>query len=117
MNDNWTPSTEQVRAHYVFDQTNRWDNDRRDAFDRWLVAHDEGVKAEAAAELAKMKADLDEWETVGAPAWVETKNREILEARAEAWDEGYSKARAEHCNYVPREECDTEPENPHRRTE
>lgn len=36
----FTPSTEQVRSHYVFDQTDRWDGARGEAFDRWLAAHD-----------------------------------------------------------------------------
>ena len=44
--DEWTPSTEQVRSHYVFDQSNRWDPERGDAFDRWLAAHDEAVRQE-----------------------------------------------------------------------
>lgn len=34
--DPFTPSTAQVRSHYVFDQSNRWSPDRGAAFDRWL---------------------------------------------------------------------------------
>lgn len=36
--ETWTPSTEQVRAHYVFNQSNQWDPERGEAFDRWLAS-------------------------------------------------------------------------------
>lgn len=36
--EQFTPSTEQVRSHYVFDQSNRWDAERGAAFDRWLAS-------------------------------------------------------------------------------
>lgn len=36
--EQWTPSTAQVRSHYVFDQSNRWDAERGAAFDRWLTS-------------------------------------------------------------------------------
>lgn len=34
----WTPTTEQVRAHYVFNQSDQWDPERGKAFDRWLAS-------------------------------------------------------------------------------
>lgn len=37
MSDEYTPSTGQVRSHYVFDQSDRWDAKRGEAFDRWLA--------------------------------------------------------------------------------
>lgn len=43
----WTPSTEQVRSHYVFNQSNQWDPERGEAFDRWLVEHDRQVAERA----------------------------------------------------------------------
>lgn len=43
MSDAWTPSTEQVRSHYVFDQGDRWDAERGESFDRWLAEHDREV--------------------------------------------------------------------------
>ena len=54
--DDWTPSTEQVRAHYVFNQSDQWDPERGEAFDRWLAAHDREVRAsdrEALADRAR----------------------------------------------------------------
>lgn len=48
----WTPETEQVRAHYVFNQSNQWDPERGEAFDRWLAEHDAKVRAEALREFA-----------------------------------------------------------------
>ena len=42
----YTPTTEQIRAHYVFDQSNRWNQDRGKAFDRWLAEHDRELIAE-----------------------------------------------------------------------
>ena len=45
MTSRWVPSTEQVRSHYVFNQTNQWDAERGEAFDRWLAAHDAEVRA------------------------------------------------------------------------
>lgn len=47
MSDAWTPSTEQVRSHYVFDQGDRWDAERGQAFDRWLAEHDREVAESA----------------------------------------------------------------------
>lgn len=47
MNDNYTPSTEQVRSHYVFDQSDRWDASRGESFDSWLAAHDSQVLMDA----------------------------------------------------------------------
>lgn len=43
MSVEYTPTTEQVRAHYVFDQTDHWNLARGKAFDRWLAAHDAEV--------------------------------------------------------------------------
>ncbi len=43
----WTPSTEQVRSHYVFNQSNQWDPERGEAFDRWLTEHDRQVAERA----------------------------------------------------------------------
>ena len=54
--DDWTPSTEQVRAHYVFNQSDQWDPECGEAFDRWLAAHDREVRAsdrEALADRAR----------------------------------------------------------------
>lgn len=34
----FTPTTEQVRSHYVFDQSNKWSSERGKAFDRWLAS-------------------------------------------------------------------------------
>lgn len=48
--DEWTPSTEQVRSHYVFNQSNQWDAERGEAFDRWLATHDAEVQAQVVAE-------------------------------------------------------------------
>lgn len=41
----FVPSTEQVRSHYVFNQSDVWSRERGVAFDDWLAR----VKAEAAA--------------------------------------------------------------------
>lgn len=53
--DEWTPSTEQVRSHYVFNQSNQWDGERGEAFDRWLAAHDAEVRAESAKAHERTK--------------------------------------------------------------
>ena len=42
----YTPTTDQVRSHYVFDQSNRWSANRGLAYDRWLADHDAEVRAE-----------------------------------------------------------------------
>lgn len=44
----YTPSTEQVRSHYVFNQSDHWDPARGEAFDRWLAK----VRAEALRDAA-----------------------------------------------------------------
>ena len=50
----YTPSTEQVRSHYVFDQSNRWDADRGIAFDRWLASVRRDAQADALEEVANL---------------------------------------------------------------
>ena len=47
----YTPTTEQVRSHYVFDQTDKWSLERGAAFDRWLAAHDADVAAKALEDV------------------------------------------------------------------
>lgn len=49
MSDDFTPDTEQVRAHYVFNQSDVWDAERKLAFDRWLQT----VKAEVWTEAQR----------------------------------------------------------------
>lgn len=61
----WTPSTEQVRSHYVFNQSNQWDPERGEAFDRWLAEHERQVAEKAWDEgresvAADMVRPLDE---------------------------------------------------------
>jgi len=43
MGDEYTPTTEQVRAHYAFHQGDTWVPNRKDDFDRWLREHDAKV--------------------------------------------------------------------------
>lgn len=67
MTDEWTPTTEQVRSHYVFDQSDRWDPDRGEAFDRWLAANDAEVRAsvvpeEPEWEYGTVRSITDGWE-------------------------------------------------------
>ena len=61
----WTPTAEQVRSHYVFDQTDTWQSERGEAFDRWLAAErahawDEGFDA-------GVNHDLGDYEVAPAP--------------------------------------------------
>lgn len=46
----FTPSTAQVRSHYVFDQADRWVPERGVRFDRWLVERDAAIVEAAARE-------------------------------------------------------------------
>ena len=67
MTDEWAPSTEQVRSHYVFDQSDRWDSERGEAFDRWLAAHDAKVREHARHEFCDRRlgcvvTEGPEWE-------------------------------------------------------
>lgn len=57
MSDDFIPSMEQIRSHYVFDQSDLWDPERGVAFDRWLAAHDAEVRASVLAEQGE-----PEWE-------------------------------------------------------
>ncbi len=56
MSDDFTPNTEQVRSHYVFDQSDRWDAERGKAFDRWLTERDRQVKLAAHEGVADLLA-------------------------------------------------------------
>lgn len=58
MTSRWVPSTEQVRSHYVFNQTNQWDAERGEAFDRWLAAHDAEVQAGVVTEEPEWEYDV-----------------------------------------------------------
>jgi hypothetical protein len=62
----WTPSTEQVRSHYVFNQSDTWDPERGEAFDRWLAAHDAALIAEHEGVLAERAAPQAEPSVVAA---------------------------------------------------
>ena len=57
MSTDYTPTTEQVRSHYVFDQGDVWRRERGEAFDRWLAetlaAHDREVAAKALEDAAE----------------------------------------------------------------
>lgn len=64
MRDDNTPTTEQVRAHYVFDQTDHWNPARGKAFDRWLTAHDAEVTTEVTNQVAGA-IPVDLWATYG----------------------------------------------------
>lgn len=58
----WTPSTEQVRSHYVFNQSNQWEPERGEAFVRWLVERDRQVAERAWDEGQKaglLRADFE----------------------------------------------------------
>ena len=74
----WMPSTEQVRSHYVFDQTDQWDRARGEAFDRWLAAHDAEIRE--AGRLAALE------EAEKAKAAIERIYAMALEDDAAAWD-------------------------------
>lgn len=74
--EEFTPSTEQVRSHYVFNQTDSWTPERGGAFDRWLAARDRDVEAAAlrkwvedpaAMERARHRVEdeLVEWRDAG----------------------------------------------------
>lgn len=77
----FTPSTEQVRSHYVFDQTNRWVPERGEQFDRWLAERDAALLEAAAQEAdrgylagetcddiaARIRALATPWPVKGAP--------------------------------------------------
>ena len=52
--DDYTPTTEEVRAIYVIDGSRLTQENRRKYFDRWLAAHD----AELLAELAERDARI-----------------------------------------------------------
>ena len=56
--DHWTPSTEQVRAHYVFNQSDEWDPERGEAFDRWLAAI---CTTSPAPDVQELIAEAREW--------------------------------------------------------
>lgn len=43
----YMPSTEQVRSHYVFNQSKRWHAERGASFDLWLAEVVRQAKAEA----------------------------------------------------------------------
>lgn len=55
----FTPSTAQVRSHYVFNQSDQWDAERGVQFDHWLAAHDADLTARVTAEIM---ADWDRGE-------------------------------------------------------
>ncbi|WP_353707624.1 hypothetical protein ABRQ22_17335 [Cellulosimicrobium sp. ES-005] len=64
--DDYTPSTDEVRADYVRDHTRNFDSYMTGRslaseqevygarFDRWLAAHDESVRAEERADVARL---------------------------------------------------------------
>ena len=62
----WTPSTEQVRAHYVFNQSDQWDPERGKAFDRWLASVRTPAPAPADSHPAYLALDL--WMALGIPS-------------------------------------------------
>lgn len=55
----WIPSAEQVRSHYVFNQSNQWEPERGEAFDRWLAEHDAKVRAEEREKSAQVAEEFD----------------------------------------------------------
>lgn len=57
----WTPSTEQVRSHYVFNQSNRWDPARGEAFDRWIAEHDADILAASRREPSELTVACPHW--------------------------------------------------------
>ncbi len=57
MAEDFTPDTEQVRSHYVFDQTNQWSRERGERFDRWLADHDRKLRNETLEEAAQVADD------------------------------------------------------------
>lgn len=86
----WTPTTEQVRSHYVFDQGDRWDRGRGEAFDRWLAEHDRALldsrpvtaqpnEREALAKIASQHYYIERWSggeaTCSCRQWVESVQR------------------------------------------
>ncbi|WP_295035567.1 hypothetical protein [uncultured Microbacterium sp.] len=62
----YTPTTEQVRSHYVFNQSDQWDPERGEAFDRWLAAHDAEVRASVLAEQGTPEFEYGYRPTFGA---------------------------------------------------
>jgi hypothetical protein len=64
----WTPTTEQVRAHYTIDHTNQWDSERGEAFDRWLAGYAEAVRRSTWPILSAGLRGLHE--DMGGECWV-----------------------------------------------
>ena len=66
--DDYTPTTEDIRAIYVIDGSRLTQESRRKYFDRWLAAHD----AELLAELAERDARISRIRTeVDGTAWTD----------------------------------------------
>ena len=81
MTDQFTPSTEQVRSHYVFDQSNHWTPERGDAFDRWLREHDAAL-IESLAERADSDWREGSWTLVrGTGNWLRNRAQQIREGK------------------------------------
>lgn len=63
MSYDFTPTAEQVRSHYVFNQSDDWDPERGKAFDRWLAARDAKMRAQgfdrAVASMTYDRSTLD----------------------------------------------------------
>lgn len=61
MNVEYTPTTDDVRAYYVWAKSRRVSRERGAEFDRWLAAHDAEVAAvarqTAEAEFAQLRDD------------------------------------------------------------
>ena len=79
MSTDYTPTTEQVRSHYVFDQGDVWRRERGEAFDHWLAAHDREVAAKALEDAA---GDFEAYVESGAPVGAGTTPEKWLRARA-----------------------------------
>ena len=62
--ETWTPSTEQVRAHYVFNQSDQWDPERGKAFDRWLASVRTPTPAPRKVTDAAVARFVDEYNAV-----------------------------------------------------
>ena len=79
MSTDYTPTTEQVRSHYVFDQGDVWRRERGEAYDPWLAAHDREVAAKALEDAA---GDFEAYVESGAPVGAGTTPEKWLRARA-----------------------------------
>lgn len=81
MSDQYTPTTDEVRDHWV----NAGFEGDTDSFDRWLAEHDSEVAAKALRDAATEMREILRFRTLGAPSdeWLERRAASIEQAEAD----------------------------------